>query len=105
MAKQKAVNPNHLLKAWISPELKGRLYLHLHSDLEGRIPLGKISEFVSERTREFFEWESLDLSLHGGPQGYFVRGPKDMIEFLRQELNGRNRSSGAPGWGGADAKT
>lgn len=101
MPRKKAVTPTVLLKAWISPELKAKVYLLLASEIEGRIPLGDISDFVSERLREYFDSAELDLSLHGGPQGYFVRGPKDMVEWLRQQMNS---SSGTPGWGGAHAK-
>lgn len=95
MPRKKAVTPTVLIKAWISPELKAKLYLLLASEVEGRIPLGKISEFVSERLREHFEWGEVDLGLYGGPQGYFVRGPKEMLDWLRL-----NRLTGA-----ADAKS
>lgn len=86
MPRTKSANPNHLVKGWISPELKGKLYLHLTSELEGRIPLGKISEFIAERTREFFGWETLSLEAYGFPAGYFVKGPPAMIQALRTRL-------------------
>lgn len=86
MPRTKAVTETALLKAWVPLPLKARLYLLLNSEIEGRIPLGKISQFIAERLREHFEWEELDLGLHGGPQGYFVRGPKDMISWLRSNL-------------------
>lgn len=87
MPRKKAVTQTVLIKAKVLPELRAKMDLLLVSEVEGRVPLGKISEFVSERLREHFDWEELDLGLHGGPQGYFVRGPKDMIEWLRQQLN------------------
>lgn len=86
MPKAKAANPNHLLKAWVSPELKGQLYLHLTSNIDGKIPLGKISEWVSERIREYFGWQMLSLEAYGFPPGYFVKGPPAMVEALRTRL-------------------
>lgn len=85
MPRTKAVESNTLLKAWVSPELKGKLYLHLTSAVEGRIPLGKISEFVSERLREYFSWKTLDLSAFGKP-GFFVKGPPAMVDELQRML-------------------
>lgn len=86
MPRTKAAVANHLIKAWVSPELKGRLVLHLTSELEGRIPLGKISAFISERIREYFSWSKLDLAPYGFQPGYFITGPKDMIEALQRRL-------------------
>lgn len=86
MARPKATTPKVLLKAMIPLEYRAKLDLLLLSEVEERVPLGKYSEFVTERLREHFNWAELDLGLHGGPQGYFVRGPKDMIEWLRQCL-------------------
>jgi hypothetical protein len=86
MPRTKAAVPNHLIKAWVSPELKGKLYLHLTSELEGRIPLGRLSAFVSDRIREFFGWKTLDLTPYGFAPGYFVKGPADMVEALQRRL-------------------
>lgn len=92
MPRKKAVTPKVLLKAWISPELKAKLYLLLASEVEGRIPLGEISDFVAERLREHFDWTSVDLGLYGFPQGYFVRGPTLMVTDLRRMLEGVQRA-------------
>lgn len=75
-----------LLKAWIPLDLRARLDLELVSAIEGRIPLGDISEFVTARLKEWFESDTLDLSLYGFPAGYFVRGPAAMIVLLKQRL-------------------
>lgn len=83
MPRPKATNPTVLLKAMIPPELQAKMFLLLHSDVEGRIPHGKISAFVAERLREHFDWEELDLGLYGFAAGYFVRGPRPMIAALR----------------------
>lgn len=86
MPRAKPVSPNVLLKAWITPELLTRLQLHLFSQVEGKIPHGKISEFVSDRLREFFGWKQLDLSPYGLPGGYFVKAPAAMIDELKRKL-------------------
>lgn len=86
MAKPKRAVEKKLLKAWIELELRARLDLELHSDLEGRVPLGRYSRFVEERLREYFNWEQLDLGAYGLPAGYFIKGPKDMIAALRLHL-------------------
>lgn len=90
MPRKPAVVPTVLIKAWVPPELKLKMGLHLVSDLEGRIPHGKISAFIADRIREFFDWKELDLSLHGLPQGYFVRGPAAMIDRLAEALNAKS---------------
>ena len=89
MPRPRAAIPTVLIKAKVSPELKGRMALELVSEVEGRIPQGKISEFVSERLREYFSWKRLDLGAYGFPAGFFVAGPKEMIDLLRTALEGR----------------
>lgn len=86
MPRKKAVVPQVLIKAWVSPELRAKMDLLLASELEGRVPYGEISAFIANRLREYFDFETLDLSLYGFPQGYFVRGPKAMVENLRLRL-------------------
>jgi hypothetical protein len=86
MPKPKAAIPKRLLKAYIPMDLHGRLLLELVSEVEGRIPLGKISQFTEARFREHFEWKSLDLRLYGGPEGFFIRGPAAMIDWLSKRL-------------------
>lgn len=74
---------------WLPLEVRAALDLHLVSDLEGRVPHGAYIEFFSARTKEYLEWETLDLGLFGGPAGYFVKGPKEMIQYLKGVVHGR----------------
>lgn len=75
-----------LLKAMVPVELRGRLDLELISEIEGRVPQGKYSEFVEARLREHFSWDTLNLEAYGLPAGYFVRGPKEMLQALLVKL-------------------
>lgn len=94
MPRPKSAVPKHLLKAMIPQELRARLDLLLYSELEARVPLGRYSEFITERLQEYFSWETLDLGLYGFGQGYYVRGPKAMIEALKEKLNAISRPAG-----------
>lgn len=66
--------------------LLGRLTLHLFSEVEGRVPVGRYQAFFVERIMEYFDHERLELAPYGFPEGYFVRGPKEMIATLKKEL-------------------
>lgn len=83
MARPKAPVPKVVLNLWLPLEVRTKLDLHLVSELEGRVPHGAYSDFFTARVKEHFEWETLDLGLHGGPAGYFIRGPKEMIAWLK----------------------
>jgi hypothetical protein len=74
------------ITVWLPLEDRARLDLQLYSDLESRVPLGAYTEFFSARVREHLEWATLDLTALGFPPGYFVRGPKEMVERLRLVL-------------------
>ncbi len=62
-----------------------RLDLFLYSELEQRVPQGAYQNFFLERIREFFESRRLDLTPFG-LQGFYVFGPKDMVEALSKKL-------------------
>lgn len=67
------------------------LHLHLHSDIEGRIPQGKISQFFISRIREYRENQYLDLApyIPGLETGAFtVRGSDEAIRRLKMRLEG-----------------
>lgn len=76
----------------MSQKLVARLDLHLFSELEGRVPKGKYKEFFTARVREFFEWRRLELGAFGFPPGYFIAGPKEMIEALEKQLQATERT-------------
>ena len=66
--------------------LHTRLTLELFSELEGKIPKGKWSTFFTERAQEYFAWRRLSLDPFGFPPGYFIAGPKEMIDALERRL-------------------
>lgn len=86
MPRQKAVTPKRLLKAWIALELRAKMELELVSELESRIPLGKISEFIEGLMRAHFEHQRLDLAAYGLPAGYFIQGPPEMVAAVKASL-------------------
>lgn len=63
-----------------------KLAAFLYSPVEGRIPKGAWAKFFTERIEEYFGWTRLDLHPYGMPQGFFVRGPKEMVEKLERRL-------------------
>lgn len=65
--------------------VRTKLDLHLYSELEQRVPMGAYQEFFIERIRDFFDSRRLDLTPFG-LQGFYVFGPKAMIEALEKKL-------------------
>lgn len=88
MPRRPNIDPPTTLTLKLPESVRVRLDLVLFSELENRVPFGKYQEFFLERIREFFEWRRLDLTPYGYPQGYFVAGPKEMIDFLEDKLKG-----------------
>lgn len=78
--------PTERLNLRLPLDLKVRLDLLLVSELEARVPYGDYTNFFSERLREFLEWKTLDLGPYGFPKGYFIRGPKEMVDSLEVQL-------------------
>lgn len=64
-----------------------KLALHLHSELEGKIPRGAWQRFIMERIQEFFGSKRLDLAPYGMPQGFEVYGSPEAIEVLQRFLS------------------
>lgn len=85
MGRRKELDPRVPLFLMLPASVRTRLDLHLFSELEGRVPQGSYQQFFLERIREFFDSRRLDLSPFGLP-GYYVFGPKGMIEGLEQLL-------------------
>lgn len=75
-----------VLNLWLDPDLRTRLDLLLFSELEGRVPHGGYTNFFSNLLREHLEWKQLELAPYGFPPGYFIKGPKEMVEKLSREL-------------------
>jgi len=74
----------------LPPDAHARLLLHLHSDLEGRVPYGAYSSFFAERIREFFSHKHLDLApwLNCEPGAFIVSGSPEAIRQLKSALTG-----------------
>ena len=81
--------PSRNLHLMLPEEDATRLELHLWSEAEQRIPHAARQKFFTERMREFFGWQRLDLHAYipGLAPGSIVQGPPALIEFLKGRLN------------------
>lgn len=77
----------HLIS--IPEHLGERLELALYSSSLRQVPPGAYKAFFTARIEEFFGWKQLDLEAYGFPSGYFIRGPKAMVEAVRLSLASR----------------
>lgn len=84
--KTRPVNARKPITVWLKADLRGRMDLHLFSTSEQKIPFRAHSDFLSERIREYFDWRELRLEAYGFPEGYFVKGPREMIDKLKERL-------------------
>ncbi len=75
------------LELKLPTSIRARVDLHLHSDLEGRVPAGAYQSFFIERIKEFFEWGQLDLEPYGFPAGTLLRAPKSVLLELQRRLS------------------
>jgi len=55
MPKPRLINPKKQFSFQASSELMLKVYAELFSDVEGRVPYGKLSEFIEQCIREHFE--------------------------------------------------
>jgi len=85
MGRRKELDARVSLYLMLPESVRARLDLFLYSEVEGRVPLGSYQQFFLERIREFFDSRRLDLSPFG-LQGYYVFGPKAMVDALEQKL-------------------
>ena len=68
-------------------DLLARLDLFLWSPLENRLPLGARQKFLVERTQEYFDSASLDVSLYRTVAGNpIIRGSSEAIEAVKNAL-------------------
>jgi len=67
-----------------------QLTLHLHSDLEQRVPHGAYSRFITELLREHFASKVVDIGVRQDPPltpgVYLLRGEPATIELLQRTL-------------------
>lgn len=77
-----------LINLALPSDVRGRLDLHLYSELEARIPVGAYQRFFVERIREFFSQEELDLAPYlNVPVGaMIVKGPRQSLKALKERL-------------------
>jgi len=88
MPRPRNLEPSIPLKLKLPESVRVRLDLHLFSPLEGRVPQGRYQEFFIDRIKEFFDWKRLDLAPFGFGIGYYIAGPREMIEALERRLKG-----------------
>jgi len=93
MARPKNAVPSTLLNVAIPEDIRGRLDLHLFSELEGRVPHGAYSRFIVDQLKGFFSDKRIDLALYvpGVPNGTLVRGSPEVVALLEEILDRRNQ--------------
>lgn len=80
--------PSVKLDSYISGDLHERLKAYLWSELEGRIPHGKLHEFLNARIREFFDHQHLDLAPYFGQpsETFVISGTPEAIALIKDRL-------------------
>lgn len=87
MSRRQNAIPSVKLTTMLPEDLHSRVTIHLHSDLEGRIPHGAWAEFLCARIREYFDSTRLDLSPYLGCEpGVVVSGTPSAIRMLVSRL-------------------
>lgn len=89
MARPKGAVPKQLYRVYIETPVSAQMETSLFSEVEKRVPHGKLSEFVNARLKEHFEWETLDLTPYGFASNAFVRGPKVFLLMLKNKLEAK----------------
>lgn len=82
--------PSQQLNVALSLPAYTQLSAHLFSTLENRVPHGAYSRFISERLREYFSSQQLDLApfINGDPGAFVVSGTPEAIKVLENALKG-----------------
>lgn len=86
MGRPASITPREHFHITMDAALKQKVDLFLYSEVEGRIPKGEQSKFTEARFREFFDHGTLTLDRFGFPPGYYVNGPRAMLEELVKRL-------------------
>ena len=91
MPKPRNIIPSTHLTVALPEDEHGRLYLHLYSEVAGRVPQGAYRAWIVARIREFFGTRRLDLAPYAScePDTYFVAGTPAALEILEQTLQGK----------------
>jgi hypothetical protein len=74
--------PRELLHVSIPAEIKAKLDDLLFDPIEGKVPHGAYSRFISERVIEYTTWDSMPLHQYGFEETDFVSGPQKTISKL-----------------------
>lgn len=90
MPRPPSLIPSSTISLCLRQDLRAKLDLQLWSTLEDRVPKGAYKAFFEARMQEHFAWVKLDLQPFGFPAGFFVSGPKEMIQHLEQHLKGKS---------------
>lgn len=88
MSRRKHLDPPVEICLSIPESLRAWLEVHLWSDVDGRVPAGAYTRFLQARIEEYQTWKDLDLHPLGFPQGFFIRGPEEMVKELEAKLKG-----------------
>lgn len=93
MSRRPSIIPSEKLNLALPQDIRTRLDLFLHSELEGGVPKGAYQRFFIARILEFFGDKSLDLApFLGSPPGEFVvRAPVGTILALQDYLKSTRR--------------
>ncbi len=88
MSRKANLIPSKQLNVALPMPLYTQLALALYSDLEQRVPYGAFSAFLSERVREYFTHQHLDLAPFLGSESgaLIVSGTPEAIAALRSKL-------------------
>lgn len=89
MSRRPNLIPSIYLNLALPLDVHSKLSAHLFSPLEGRVPLGRYSSFITERVREALDGGFLDLAPWGkAPPGAFIlHGTPEAIEHLKTLLS------------------
>jgi len=88
MAKHPNLIPSQQLNVALPLPVYTQLTAHLYSPLEGRVPHGAYSRFLTDLLREQFAGKSLDLApwVVGVPGAFVVHGTAEAIRELKYRL-------------------
>lgn len=88
MARRPNPIPSQQLNVALPTPVFVQLGAFLYSDLEGRVPHGAYSRFVTERVREYFTSQHIDLAPYLGtdPGAFILSGSPEAVAALTKLL-------------------
>ena len=87
MSRPRNIVPPVKLNLGLPGDLYAQTSLHLHSELEERVPHGAYSKFLVPLLREYFSRDHLDLSPWLGGSECVVHGDAETLLALQRVLN------------------